>query len=291
MNPMNSKFCMFILSHGRADRVITLRMLERSGYTGDVFIVVDDLDSELDEYKSNFGDKVVTFNKQEVAKTFDVGDNFGEFNAVVFARNACFILAEEMGYTHFMQLDDDYTALSYRFNSKGEFKNRPVRKFDSLIAASIEFYEASGTTCLAFAQGGDFIGGENGQFGSSIFLRRKAMNTMLCSVKRPFQFLGKINEDVNAYVRHGSVGKLFFTMNSISVNQKATQSNEGGLTDIYLERGTYVKSFYSILYSPSSVKISKMGNKDYRIHHKIRWNNTVPVILDQRYKKSKEGKK
>ena len=32
-----------------------------------------------------------------------------------------------------------------------------------------------------------------------------------------------------------------------SLLQKETQSNSGGLTDIYLELGTYVKSFYSVI--------------------------------------------
>lgn len=279
------KFCMFILSHGRPNKVVTMKLLERTGYTGDVFIVIDDEDQSGPAYKELYGDKVLTFSKKEIGKTFDMGDNFQKTNVVVFARNACFELAEQLGYTHFMQLDDDYNALSFRFNHKGEFKNKPIRNLDFIMDAMITYFEKSGASCIAFAQGGDFIGGSESPLGQNIFLKRKAMNTMLCSVERKFQYLGNINEDVNAYVKHGQIGKLFFMINSISVNQMQTQSNSGGLTDIYLEQGTYVKSFYSVLYSPSSVKIAKMGNKDMRLHHKIRWNNTTPMILNERYKK------
>lgn len=282
------KFCMFILSHGRPEKILTLNMLKRTGYTGDWFIVIDDADKTAAQYRELYGEKVIEFNKREIGKTFDIGDNFQKTNVVVYARNACFQLAEDLGYTHFMQLDDDYTAFSLRFNAEGQFKNKPIRDFDFIIEAMLNFYEKSGATCLAFAQGGDFIGGDQSFFGQNIFLKRKAMNTMLCSVHRPFQYLGLVNEDVNAYVRHGQLGKLFFTINTLSVNQLQTQSNSGGLTDIYLEQGTFVKSFYSILYSPSSVKISKMGNKDMRLHHKIRWNNTVPQIISERFKKKPE---
>lgn len=48
--------------------------------------------------------------------------------------------------------------------------------------------------------------------------------------------------------------------------------------------GTYNKSFYTIISSPSSVKISIMGDKHYRVHHKINWENTVPKIISDRFK-------
>ena len=77
----------------------------------------------------------------------------------------------------------------------------------------------------------------------------------------------------------GSVGNLFLSTNQISLAQKQTQKNAGGMTESYLDFGTYVKSFYSILYHPSSVKISTMNSTHMRIHHLISWENTVPKIL------------
>lgn len=285
---MKYKFCMFILSHGRADRIHTIKTLERAGYTGDYFILVDNEDETKDEYYEKYGQKVIMFDKLAVSKTFDTADNFDNRKTIVYARNACFDIAKELGYTHFMELDDDYVSFSYRFNSKGEFKNRKLKYLDYVIDRMIEFYESSGATCLAFAQGGDFIGGSEGM-GKDIHIKRKAMNTLLCSTKRPFKFLGRINEDVNTYVTLGHRGDLFMTVNSISINQKQTQSNEGGMTDVYLESGTYLKSFYTIIFSPSSVKISRMGNKkgkqNRRIHHKVNWRNTTPYILDESFKK------
>jgi hypothetical protein len=57
------------------------------------------------------------------------------------------------------------------------------------------------------------------------------------------------------------------------------------MVDIYADVGTYVKSFYTIIAQPSSVKIAMMGDKHYRIHHKINWNNTAVKIVSGRYKK------
>ena len=73
---------------------------------------------------------------------------------------------------------------------------------------------------------------------------------------------------------------------SLQLDQKDTQSNAGGMTDVYIDGGTYVKSFYSVIVSPSCVKISQMGVSSKRLHHLISWNNAVPCIINEKYKKA-----
>ena len=100
-----------------------------------------------------------------------------------------------------------------------------------------------------------------------------------------FKFMGRMNEDITTYVNLGSKGNLFLTTPNISISQQPTQKEEGGLTDLYLEYGTYIKSFFSVMYNPSSVKVSSMGDKQRRIHHRVSWNNAVPKILNEKHKK------
>ena len=136
------------------------------------------------------------------------------------------------------------------------------------------------------AQGGDFIGGaSSGTFKKGIL--RKAMNSFVCSVDRPFRFVWRINEDVNTYTLLGSRGKLLFTLTNVSLVQTQTQHNKGGMTGTYLDSGTYVKSFYTVIYMPSCVTVRIMGDKHKRIHHNISWNNCVPCIIDEKYKKGR----
>ena len=47
----------------------------------------------------------------------------------------------------------------------------------------------------------------------------------------------------------------------------------------------YLKSFYSVLLNPSSVKIKMMRTKHLRLHHQVNWDNTAVKIIDQKYKK------
>ena len=87
-------FCVFILTHARPDRVFTYVTLREKGYTGKIYLVLDDEDKTHSEYVKIYADEVLTFSKNEVAKTFDVGDNFTDKRAVVYARNAVFDLAK-----------------------------------------------------------------------------------------------------------------------------------------------------------------------------------------------------
>lgn len=93
------------------------------------------------------------------------------------------------------------------------------------------------------------------------------------------------NEDVNMYVEWGRRGILFMTSPQLRLQQVVTQQNSGGLTDIYLELGTYTKSFYTVMYAPSCVKISEVGTTDRRIHHQVMWKYAVPKILDESHRK------
>jgi hypothetical protein len=282
-------FCAFILTHGRPDRVYTYTSLMNTGYTGKVYIVCDDEDKTLDQYRAIYGDKVLVFSKKEIVETFDEGDNFNDRRAIIYARNACFDLAEQVGCKYFIQLDDDYTGWYYRFNSSNNYGVwRIDTTMDDMLSSIIEYLDATPTLTIAISQGGDHIGGGEGK---QIRLLRKAMNTFVCSTERKFSFFGRINEDVNTYTTEGRRGKLFFTVLQAQVNQKATQSNSGGMTDLYLDSGTYVKTFYSVMYCPSSVKIATLGDNrspHLRIHHAINWNHTAPKILSEKYRISQK---
>lgn len=58
------------------------------------------------------------------------------------------------------------------------------------------------------------------------------------------------------------------------------------MTDGYLDYGTYIKSFYSIICAPSCVKISTLrGDANARVHHNVEWNKAVPKIVSERHRK------
>lgn len=278
------KFAIFILSHGRPDNVITYKTLKKTGYTGDVYIIVDDEDDTVEEYRRLYGDKVIMFNKLKKSKEFDTADLSDNRKAIVYARNACFDIANMLGLDYFLELDDDYTSFMFRWPENNKFLSKEIKNMDKVCDAFVKFLKNTPTKSIAFAQGGDFIGGkDNSRYREGLL--RKCMNSFFCSVKKPFTFLGRVNEDVNTYTCLGQRGDLFFTYTGVQLNQKQTQSNKGGMTDLYLDSGTWVKSFYTLIFSPSCTQIAMMGDKHKRIHHKVMWDNCTPKILNEMYKK------
>ncbi len=274
------RFAVFILTHGRPDNVITYKTLRRSGYSGDIYLIVDNADLKLDEYIAQYGNEVVVFDKSETAKTFDQGDNFPLNRGVVYARNESFRIAKNLGVKYFLQLDDDYRHFQFRFNDQLNYWPRVTKSLDQVFLAIFKFYNSCPQlTSIAISQGGDFIGGDGSPQAQVIKLSRKCMNSFFCSTERPFNFLGRINEDVTTYARLATTGCLFFTTNQLSLEQTQTQQNSGGMTELYLDSGTYVKSFYSVMYQPSSVRVRVMQSKFSRIHHQVIWANTTPKIL------------
>lgn len=274
-------FAAFILSHGRPDNVRTHKALRNAGYSGKIFVIVDDEDPSIDQYKINFPDEIIVFCKSDYDSAFDVGDNFKGRGSVVWARNASFEIAKDLGLTHFVQFDDDYGSFRIRHG----VDSVRVTDMDKMIQSFLSFLTIEGVKTIAMAQGGDLFGNEIGR----VRLKRKAMNSFFCRTDRPFSFHGRLNDDVNTYMVHGHRGGLFFTLMNVQLEQAQTQSQEGGLTEAYLDFGTYVKSFYSVMMCPSAVKVQVLKSTHRRLHHQITWNNAAPMILSESHNRSKRN--
>src|SRR5437899_3022527 len=281
---MNNKdFAVFILTHGRTNKVYTIEALKKHGYTGKIYLIIDNEDKTSEEYYKKF-ENVIMFDKKAIAEETDTIDNFNDLRGVVYARNACFNIAKDLNITYFMVLDDDYTSFDYRlYIDKAIFKN--IKNLDKIFDVTLDYYKTINVKSIAFAQTGDFIGGIDNGNKLFRFSLRKIMNSFLCSTERPFKFMGRINEDVNVYTSYQSQGNMFLTIHNLSLTQRETQKTKGGLTEIYLDFGTFIKSFYTVICSPSSVKVKLMNTTHRRLHHSINWDCAVPQIIDEKYKK------
>jgi hypothetical protein len=286
---MTESFCVFIISHGRASNVITKRTLAKCGYTGPVFIVIDNEDRQSDEYRKNFGaDTIVVFDKLYYASLVDSCDNFQNRRTTTHARNACFDIAKEKGFDYFLVLDDDYTGFFLVGKNQKNTTDRKIARLGIIFDCVIRFIDSNKEIdSVCFMQSGDTIGGMlNYETWNTIFpfQKRKAMNSFFCKTSRRFWFFSRLNEDVNTYLGLGMRGRLFMTIPQVLLQQKQTQTSAGGMSDAYVASGTYVKSFYTVMQFPSFAQCdfrSQMG----RIHHRISWNNAVPKIIDDSKKK------
>lgn len=241
---------------------------------------MDNLDKAQNEYIDEFGaENVFVFNKSWVALESDSMNNFNDRRATLFVRNECWNIAKELGYDYFCVMDDDYSAFSH----KQVESERITHSLDDVCRWFVEYLINTPMMALAFAQGGDYIGGYDPTRRN---YKRKCMNSWFCKTDRPFKFFGVMNDDINACIQNGIRGGIFLTIYTFMLHQAPTQTVAEGVTETYLKYGTYIKSFYSVMLAPSSVKIALMGEKSPRLHHKINWSLTVPCIIDEKYKKT-----
>ncbi len=286
---MRDDFAIFILTHGRADNVVTMKTLRKHGYNGRWYMIIDDEDETASAYYEKFGkDHVIMFKKQEAHDRSDTMDNLNEHRAILYARNESFRIARELGLTYFLMLDDDYTDILFRYPVGGSLRSKTVsgEGLERVINAMLAFLDTTGAATVAFAQGGDFIGGlAGGNFKKRLL--RKSMNALFCRSDHPIEFRGTMNEDVTTYTTLGSRGELFFTFVDVHIIQLNTQSLGGGMTEAYRESGTYLKTFYSVMSMPSAIKVGMMYSKHQRIHHRIDWECCVPKILNEKYRKER----
>lgn len=173
---MRDDFAIFIMSYNRAENIATLRTLEKANYTGKYYIIISDDDPQIEKYKEIYKEKLYIFNKDEIEPMFDTYDNGGSKSCIIYARNYCFLLAKELGLKYFLQFDDDYIELAYRYPKDGKLKICNIKEFDKIVDITIDFLEDTGALTVAFAQHGDFIGGLNNDFLTTR-VKRKAMNS------------------------------------------------------------------------------------------------------------------
>ena len=271
----------FVISYRRANKVKTWSMLRRFHYTGDKFVVAARDDPELEEYRRLFRDDLIEYNRELV--DCDYCDNLPRDNTYpspLAVRNVLWDVAAELGWTHFLVLDDDYShilgSLAWRVASHERSLVASLQKFpnylDRLFAIFWDFLDdCPNVMCVCMAQTGEVA---NNEF-------RKVMQTFFLRTDRRFDFVGRGNDDVSTYYVHGLRGKLFLQNYTCVVKQMMTQTNPGGLTDYYRIFGTYAKSFYTFMQWPGNCRVSFVSFVN-RLHHSI-FQHSYPEILRSAY--------
>lgn len=256
------RFAIFILTNGRPNHQYTLEFLRKS-FNDDVFLLCDNEDKTLKEYQKNYGDKVLVFDKNEWVSKSDQMDNFQSKKTVLYARNAVFQIAKDMGYDYFAMVDDDVTGLSFRYEKDGKLVGKPVKDFDKVSSAILEAMDNTGTDFFSFGLDKIYIGGlANGQYQKKII--DKVYCFVFCRTEQQHFYKGIMNEDEIHNILSMSVGTLVKTTTLIQIQTKPIgRDSVGGNAETYNENGyySYVRNFYPIIAFP--VLQLKSGKKGF----------------------------
>lgn len=192
---MRSDFAVLILTHGRAHDQVTFHELEKHRYSGKAYLIIDDLDEQRAEYERLYGDSVIVFDKREYAKRIDTMTTEDELRSVVFARNAAYDIAGDLGLRYFAMFDDDLSQFTFRYVKDGRLVSAPVTDFDGLFESMVGFLETTGVTSLNIASSGALIGGLAGVYGNGMCWNINKALVVRASDR--LKFVGILNEDMN----------------------------------------------------------------------------------------------
>lgn len=280
---MRNDFAVIIISHGRP-QCETVTTLRDSGYTGEIYIVIDDEDKTGEEYLKLYGtEHVHIFHKHE---WFDVGDNMDAPRTVgVFARNECLKVARSKNLKYYLEMDDDLKALSFRYENNNHLKGKKVKNFDCVVEAICGYFDKSDVDCLGFGNAVDYIGGlptfNEGK------ISRMPMNSYFLRTKNDFLWLGRNSDDRITVLNQQQKGQYWFRFIPIHAvydvwSPKKGSKESGGSISIYNELGSYVLRFYGVIFHPSCVKMKISATN---MDNSVKTANAFPCLISERYKK------
>lgn len=275
-----NNFAILIKSHKRANSLLTYETLKNTGYIGDVYIIVDDEDNQLAEYKKKYKKNIKVFNKDEMLKYADTIDNLKNKNNALLPAIYANILANELGLEYYMLIDDDISSIRERYEENGKLKGRDIKDINKIISLFINYMEKANISVLSFGNEGGYIGGANGKFKNGI--GRNNNQNFIIKTKDNISFLGTRNEDFNMVAHYSKLGKLIFEIYRIGIKSPERGTNDGGLQDDYKQSGFYTANFYSIIVAPYCCKIGSRNNK---ITLKRNWERFAPMVISEVYKK------
>ena len=281
---MRNDFACIVISHGRPE-CSTVKVLRECGYTGKIYIVVDDEDKALPDYIERYGADVHVFHKEE---DFDTGDLGGSKACGVFARNQCLKVAEKNRLTYYLELDDDLESLSYRYNDGGHLRGIKARELDRLFDGMCTYFDEASVQCISFGNAVDYIGGvptfESGK------ISRTVMNSFFLRTSNKIQWRSRNSDDIITVVDEAQKGQAGFrltpVMNKLDVGiHKKKSSASGGSIAEYEKTGSYKLRYYAVMFHPDCVKLRESGDGyDWT----LMTGNAYPKIMSGRYKKGRK---
>lgn len=238
-------FAVFIITHERVNNQKTFDLLKKSGYTGEIFFIIDDKDEQIDEYKNKYGDKVIVFSKDEIKNKIDTMTNKKEYLSSVYVRNEVYNIAKKLKLKFIFVCDDDIKTFHYRYIEDGKLKQKKLKNIDDVFDIMCETMEKSKVIAFGFTQKKYYIGGLNQYFKNGHV--RMLAHTMLLKVEEPIDFRGIFYEDTISTIKENITGRVCLTTTDImsDAEQFAVGSlKSGGMTEIYKRTNLYTHCFF-----------------------------------------------
>lgn len=265
-----------ICTHGRPDNQLTLKTLRELGYTGQIWLVLDNEDETYSCYHHNFGlcDDFVTFNKQYYIDHSDTGTIEDQRKCILYAKNCCEDWAKKKELDAFIIADDDITGFRYRYEKDGHLLSVLVTKnMDKIIEAYYTMIVDNNISASSFGDVRAYIGGV-------IKESRLPYNFVFRNTKYPFEWKSFMYEDTVSPIYNNMIGRYTVQLPQIQFNMKEVDAKEdGGMKAVYEKLSVYKRAFTAKVFNPTSIEIA--NNK---VGFELKKDNTFPKLVSSKFK-------
>ena len=280
-----SKYAVFILTHGRPNNQLTLQLLKRIGYTGQIYLVLDNLDDTLLQYQSNYKDAVtdiLVFDKKLYAQKTDTGNNNPILGCGVYARNAIEDFAKQFNLDAHIQADDDIKNFRYRWIEDDKVKSLPVScNGDMLLDAYVNALLQMGIANIGFATNIQYLS-KSKFFNQTFDCFDFPYNFIIRNNSLPVDWIMNFSDDytTQAVMR----GRAIYSIQTpfVCIDNSDLFVTAGGMADSYSSQNEYTRSMYIKMVCPNAITIIQDVEKIKSIKHRSPY---TPKIVSQSYRK------
>ena len=283
---MRKDFAIFILTHGRPHNQDTLKTLRNAGYTGKVYLIVDDLDNTQEEYQKLYED-VVVFDKMRYVVSSETGISNPHIKFALFARNFIEDYARAIKLNFFGMVDDDLTKFRFRYVEGNKLKSLEVKNMDKLLECYIDFMDTGNVATTSLASQFQFVGGISSIPEPQSQKLRMCFNFYLRFVKYRVDWISNICHDRITSITCGREGQIWLQLPFVQYDMKELHGiNEGGNSDVYREISDFYRIFFSVLFLPDCNYAMFWKRNNGWVNKIPDYNTLCPMIISDKYKHS-----
>lgn len=286
---MRDDFAIFICTHGRPNKQLTLEALKNCGYTGKIYLVLDDTDETIQQYLDIYGtENVIIFNKNYYinADKYDNGSNELHPKCIVYAKRAVEDIANQLNFKYFAIADDDITKFSLRYPVANSAKRFKITDFDSVLSAYINVLSCD-VAAIGFGHVTSYCGGANSFSPENLSKRYLPYQFILRNGNTKVNWTSWFAEDDITELSDGKIGKLWLVVPYVMQETEPIGdiNATGGMVDTYKKDNMFVLNFNVIRFCPQSAILRYKPGKLNRYVITRYYDRCFPQLISEEYKK------
>lgn len=255
------KSAIFICTHGRPDKQITLKALRDAGYTGKIYLVLDDEDNTRPYYHDNLGmcDDFVFFNKQAIIDCTNTTSYPPNRKTILYAKNACEQFAKRDGVDCFVICDDDIPGFRYRYIEDGSCKSQTITKnMDKVVDSYYEFLKFTKTSATSFGMAQFYFTGKECFSNEALQKWRIPYTFVFRNADFTVDWVSDYGEDITTAIEQSRHGQFQCALPYVQMNLSPMGVGDGGMVELH--KDTFKLAEYGHIWHPDCEQIRYYKN-------------------------------